>query len=130
MNLLVTIAIAVVLIYLGLLAALLAIRPRGNLLGEAVRLLPDVLRLLRRLPRARHPSILEQRGHPDRLAVEHGNPGSSALTFCGQPGGHPSLKGMIFGDRGAPDRAQPGKRGNVGAAGHSHHDIGHGIHYL
>jgi uncharacterized membrane protein YkvA (DUF1232 family) len=37
------------LTYLALLAALLVARPKGNLLGEAVRLLPDLLRLLRRL---------------------------------------------------------------------------------
>jgi uncharacterized membrane protein YkvA (DUF1232 family) len=37
------------LTYLALLAALLMARPKGNLLGEAVRLLPDLLRLLRRL---------------------------------------------------------------------------------
>ena len=37
------------LTYLALLAALLAARPKGNLLGEALRLLPDLLRLLRRL---------------------------------------------------------------------------------
>jgi len=35
--------------YLALLAALVLVRPKGNLLGEAVRLLPDLLRLLRRL---------------------------------------------------------------------------------
>jgi uncharacterized membrane protein YkvA (DUF1232 family) len=35
--------------YLVLLAALLLARPKGNRLGEALRLLPDVLRLLRRL---------------------------------------------------------------------------------
>jgi uncharacterized membrane protein YkvA (DUF1232 family) len=35
--------------YLALLAALLMARPKGNLLREAVRLLPDLLRLLRRL---------------------------------------------------------------------------------
>jgi len=35
--------------YLALLGALLVARPKGNLLGESVRLLPDLLRLLRRL---------------------------------------------------------------------------------
>jgi uncharacterized membrane protein YkvA (DUF1232 family) len=35
--------------YLALLAALLVGRPKGNLLAEAMRLLPDLLRLLRRL---------------------------------------------------------------------------------
>ena len=49
MTLVVTIAAAVVVTYLALLAALAAVRPKGNLLNEALRLLPDVLRLLRRL---------------------------------------------------------------------------------
>ena len=35
--------------WLVLLAALLLIRPKGGLLAEAVRLLPDLLRLLKRL---------------------------------------------------------------------------------
>ena len=35
--------------YLALLTALLVVRPKGNLLGESVRLLPDFLRLLRRV---------------------------------------------------------------------------------
>jgi uncharacterized membrane protein YkvA (DUF1232 family) len=35
--------------YLALLGALLVARPKGNLLSESVRLLPDLLRLLRRL---------------------------------------------------------------------------------
>ncbi|NUR57283.1 MAG: DUF1232 domain-containing protein, partial [Catenulispora sp.] len=35
--------------WLALLIALLLIRPKGALLGEAVRLLPDLLRLLKRL---------------------------------------------------------------------------------
>jgi uncharacterized membrane protein YkvA (DUF1232 family) len=49
MTLFLTISMALVAIYLGLITALLAARPKGNLLGEAVRLLPDLLRLLRRL---------------------------------------------------------------------------------
>jgi uncharacterized membrane protein YkvA (DUF1232 family) len=49
MTLLLTIAIGLALTYLGLLGALLVVRPKGNLLGEALRLLPDVLRLLPRL---------------------------------------------------------------------------------
>ncbi len=49
MTLVVTIAIGLVLTYLVLLGALLVTRPKGNLLGEASRLLPDLLRLLRRL---------------------------------------------------------------------------------
>ena len=49
MNLLVGIGIGLAATYLVLLAALLVARPKGNLLGEALRLLPDLLRLLRRL---------------------------------------------------------------------------------
>src|SRR3954470_2606706 len=44
-----TIAIGLAVTYLVLLGGLLAVRPKGNLLGEALRLLPDLLRLLRRL---------------------------------------------------------------------------------
>ena len=49
MTVALTIAIGLVLTYLVLLGALLVVRPKGHLLGEAVRLLPDLLRLLRRL---------------------------------------------------------------------------------
>jgi uncharacterized membrane protein YkvA (DUF1232 family) len=49
MTLVVSIAIGLVLTYLVLLGALLVTRPKGNLLAEASRLLPDLLRLLRRL---------------------------------------------------------------------------------
>jgi uncharacterized membrane protein YkvA (DUF1232 family) len=49
MKLVVTIAIGLAVAYLVLLGALLTARPRGNLLGEALRLLPDLVRLLRRL---------------------------------------------------------------------------------
>jgi uncharacterized membrane protein YkvA (DUF1232 family) len=49
MTLLLSIGSGLVVTYLGLLAALLVARPKGNLLGEALRLLPDLLRLLRRL---------------------------------------------------------------------------------
>lgn len=35
--------------YLVLICALLWARPRGNVVGEALRLIPDVLRLVRRL---------------------------------------------------------------------------------
>jgi uncharacterized membrane protein YkvA (DUF1232 family) len=49
MKLVLTISLALAASYLGLVAALLAARPKGNLLGEAVRLLPDLLRLVRRL---------------------------------------------------------------------------------
>jgi uncharacterized membrane protein YkvA (DUF1232 family) len=44
-----TIAIGLAVTYLVLLGALLIVRPKGGLLGEALRLLPDLLRLLRRL---------------------------------------------------------------------------------
>ena len=49
MTLIVSIGVGFALTYLALLAALLVVRPKGNLLGEAMRLLPDLLRLLRRL---------------------------------------------------------------------------------
>jgi uncharacterized membrane protein YkvA (DUF1232 family) len=49
MTLVVSVAIGLVLTYLVLLGALLVARPKGNLLAEALRLLPDLLRLLRRL---------------------------------------------------------------------------------
>lgn len=40
---------ALLLSWLVLVIALLVVRPRGNLLAEALRLLPDLLRLIRRL---------------------------------------------------------------------------------
>ncbi|MFC4003198.1 YkvA family protein [Prauserella oleivorans] len=40
---------ALVLIWLALAITLMLVRPRGGLLHEAVRVLPDVLRLVRRL---------------------------------------------------------------------------------
>src|ERR687897_319168 len=49
MTLVLSICLGFAVTYLGLLAALLVARPKGNLLGEALRLLPDLLRLLRRL---------------------------------------------------------------------------------
>ena len=49
MKAVVAIAIVLALAYLVLLGALLKARPKGNLLAEALRLLPDLLRLLRRL---------------------------------------------------------------------------------
>jgi uncharacterized membrane protein YkvA (DUF1232 family) len=49
MTLVVSIGVGFALAYLALLVALLAARPKGNLLREAMRLLPDLLRLLRRL---------------------------------------------------------------------------------
>jgi uncharacterized membrane protein YkvA (DUF1232 family) len=49
MTVALTIVIGMALTYLVLLGALLMVRPKGHLLGEALRLLPDLLRLLRRL---------------------------------------------------------------------------------
>ena len=40
---------ALVLVWLALVIGLILVRPRGGLLREALRLLPDVLRLIRRL---------------------------------------------------------------------------------
>ncbi len=42
-------AAALVLAWLALVVALVIMRPQGGLLREAVRILPDVLRLVRRL---------------------------------------------------------------------------------
>ena len=49
MKLLLTLGIALASMYLVLLGTLLALRPKGNLLKETLRLLPDLVRLLRRL---------------------------------------------------------------------------------
>jgi uncharacterized membrane protein YkvA (DUF1232 family) len=43
------VAAALVLAWLALVIALLIVRPRGSLLREALRILPDTLRLIRRL---------------------------------------------------------------------------------
>jgi uncharacterized membrane protein YkvA (DUF1232 family) len=48
-DLLIGVAAALVLAWLALIVALVLVRPRGSLLREALRLLPDVLRLIRRL---------------------------------------------------------------------------------
>ncbi|MGP3934091.1 YkvA family protein [Nonomuraea sp. KM88] len=48
-DLLIGVAVALLVTWSALLAALAAVRPRGALLREALRLLPDVLRLIRRL---------------------------------------------------------------------------------
>jgi uncharacterized membrane protein YkvA (DUF1232 family) len=48
-DLLIGIAGAMLLAWVTLLVALVIVRPRGGLLREALRLLPDVLRLVRRL---------------------------------------------------------------------------------
>jgi len=48
-DLLIGIGAALLLSWIALVVALLVARPRGGLLREALRLLPDVLRLVRRL---------------------------------------------------------------------------------
>jgi uncharacterized membrane protein YkvA (DUF1232 family) len=48
-DLVIGVAAALLVAWLVLVAVLLALRPRGGLLREALRLLPDVLRLVRRL---------------------------------------------------------------------------------
>ncbi|MFE2179194.1 YkvA family protein [Streptomyces sp. NPDC059455] len=48
-DILLAIAAGLLATWLALLIALLVIRPKGALLGEAVRLLPNLVRLLRRL---------------------------------------------------------------------------------
>jgi uncharacterized membrane protein YkvA (DUF1232 family) len=48
-DLVIGIAAALVLAWVALVVVLVTIRPRGGLLREAARLLPDLLRLLRRL---------------------------------------------------------------------------------
>ena len=48
-DLLIGIAAALLVTWLALIATLAIVRPRGGLLREALRLLPDVLRLVRRL---------------------------------------------------------------------------------
>jgi uncharacterized membrane protein YkvA (DUF1232 family) len=48
-DLLVGLAAALLLTWVVLVVALVVVRPRGGLLREALRLLPDVLRLVRRL---------------------------------------------------------------------------------
>ncbi|BCJ37917.1 hypothetical protein Athai_54200 [Actinocatenispora thailandica] len=49
LDALIGLAGALLLAWLALAVALLAARPRGSLLAEALRLLPDLVRLLRRL---------------------------------------------------------------------------------
>ncbi|MEV4019947.1 DUF1232 domain-containing protein [Nonomuraea angiospora] len=48
-DLLIGIVIALLVTWAALIATLAVVRPRGGLLREALRLLPDVLRLVRRL---------------------------------------------------------------------------------
>ncbi len=55
MNLVIGVASALLLAWLTLVVTLVIVRPRGDLLRESLRLLPDVLRLMRRL--AADPSL-------------------------------------------------------------------------
>jgi uncharacterized membrane protein YkvA (DUF1232 family) len=48
-NLAIGVAAALVLAWVALVIALAVLRPRGGLLREAIRILPDALRLIRRL---------------------------------------------------------------------------------
>ena len=48
-DLVIGVAAAILLAWVALVVALIIVRPRGSLLGEALRVLPDVLRLIRRL---------------------------------------------------------------------------------
>ena len=48
-DLVLALVAGLVLVWLALVVGLLLVRPRGGLLREALRLLPDVLRLIRRL---------------------------------------------------------------------------------
>lgn len=48
-RILIGVGLGLVIGWLALIVALLLARPKGPLLGEAMRLLPDLLRLLRRL---------------------------------------------------------------------------------
>jgi uncharacterized membrane protein YkvA (DUF1232 family) len=48
-NLLIGVALALLVAWIVLITVLAAARPRGGLLREALRVLPDVLRLIRRL---------------------------------------------------------------------------------
>ncbi|WP_039798885.1 YkvA family protein [Nocardia araoensis] len=48
-DLLIGVAAALLLAWLALVVALVVVRPRGGMLREALRILPDTLRLIRRL---------------------------------------------------------------------------------
>jgi uncharacterized membrane protein YkvA (DUF1232 family) len=64
-DLLIGLAVALLVTWLALIGTLAIVRPRGGLLREALRLLPDVLRLVRRL--AADPGL--PRGVRVRLAL-------------------------------------------------------------
>jgi uncharacterized membrane protein YkvA (DUF1232 family) len=65
LDIMISIAAALLIVWLVLVIALAVLRPRGGLLREALRLLPDVLRLVRRL--AADPTL--PRGVRIRLAL-------------------------------------------------------------
>jgi uncharacterized membrane protein YkvA (DUF1232 family) len=64
-DILIGVLIAVAVSWAALIIALAVVRPKGPLLGEALRILPDLLRLLRRL--AADPAL--PRGVRVRLAL-------------------------------------------------------------
>jgi Uncharacterized conserved protein len=64
-DLLIGVTVALLVTWLALIVTLAIVRPRGGLLREALRLLPDVLRLVRRL--ATDPDL--PRGVRVRLAL-------------------------------------------------------------
>jgi uncharacterized membrane protein YkvA (DUF1232 family) len=49
LSLLIALAVSLAAAWVALIAFLLVVRPRGSFLEEAVRILPDTLRLLRRI---------------------------------------------------------------------------------
>lgn len=64
-DLVIGLAIALVVVWVALVIALVLLRPRGASLREALRILPDVLRLIRRLAADRS----QPRGVRIRLAL-------------------------------------------------------------
>ena len=48
-DILIAVASAILVSWLGLIVSLLVIRPKGNLLRESMRILPDLIRLLKNL---------------------------------------------------------------------------------
>jgi hypothetical protein len=96
MTLVVNIGVGLALAYLARLFALLVARPKGSLLGEAMRLQPDRLRPLRRLaadssvPRAARVrlalllDISRSRSTSCRCSATPTTPSSSALSPLGR----------------------------------------------
>jgi hypothetical protein len=72
-DILIGVLIAVAVSWAALIIALAVVRPKGPLLGEALRILPDLLRLLRRF--AAHPRLRRRRDHRHRRAAR-GRPAS------------------------------------------------------